>query len=400
MWGLTSQSRPVRYGATVRATWQAVRSRFAEDRLGLTAGSLTFTTLISLVPLVTVMLAIFTAFPMFSAFQASLEKLFLQHLVPEAIARPVLGALTQFASKANRIGVMGLLGFIVTALALILTIDRALNRIWRAPRRRSWGQQMLIYWSALTLGPLVMGALLTLASYALSTPAGWKRAIPWGHGAIIDMLQLVLLTAAMAGLYRLVPQATVRWRHALAGGLFVALAFEAAKAALAWYISKVPAYSVIYGAFASLPILLLWIYVVWVIVLAGAVVAAYAPTVTLRLRERPAGPGRDLALCIEVLSQLDAARRTPGAGLSAQRLSEQLQTDPLQVADALATLLALNWVAALDEPGAARYVLLVDPALTVATPLLNRTLLGEEGAMQPLRQRADMARITVAELLG
>lgn len=400
MWKTLSQPRSVRYGATVRATWRALRVRFAEDRLGLTAGSLTFTTLISLVPLLTVMLAVFTAFPMFSAFQASLEKLFLQHLVPEAIARPVLGALTQFASKANRIGVMGLLGFIVTALALILTIDRALNRIWRAPPRRPLGQQVLMYWSALTLGPLVMGALLTLASYALSTPAGWKRSIPWGHGAIIDVLQLGLLTAAMACLYRFVPQASVRWRHAVAGGLLVALAFELAKSALAWYVAQVPAYSVIYGAFASLPIFLLWIYLVWVIVLAGAVVAAYAPTLTLRLRERPAGPGSQLALCLEVLSLLAAARHTPQAGMSAQSLSEQLQTDPLQIADALTLLTELSWVAALDEPDQARHVLLADPELTVATPLLDRTLLGEEAALQPLRQRADTARITVADLLG
>ena len=400
MWWSASQPQPSRYVATLRATWRALRTRFAEDRLGLTAGSLTFTTLISLVPLVTVMLAIFTAFPMFSAFQASLEKLFLQHLVPEAIARPVLGALTQFASKANRIGVMGLLGFIATALALILTIDRALNRIWRAPRRRSLGQQVLIYWSALTLGPLVLGALLSLASYALSASAGWKRAVPWSHGLIIDALQLILLTAAMAGLYRFVPQASVLWRHAVAGGLLVALAFEVAKAALAWYVANVPAYSVVYGAFASLPILLLWIYLVWVIVLAGAVVAAYAPTLSLRLRDRPPGLGRDLALCLEVLALLEAARHTPTGGVSAQRLSEQLQTDPLQVADALTELTELTWVARLDEPGEARYLLLVDPVVTVATPLLNRTLLGDEAALQPLRQRADMARITVAQLLG
>src|SRR5437868_12526109 len=90
-------------------TLKTLRQRFREDRLGLTASSLTFTTLISLVPLVTVMLAVFSAFPMFASFQDSLQKYFLQTLVPENIAKPVLSALTQFASKANRLGTVGLI---------------------------------------------------------------------------------------------------------------------------------------------------------------------------------------------------------------------------------------------------------------------------------------------------
>ena len=161
-----------------KGTLRVLGQRFREDRLGLTAGSLTFTTLISLVPLLTVMLAVFTAFPMFSSFQVALEKYFLQNLVPDSIARPVLAALTQFASKAHRIGVMGLFGLVVTALALMLTIDHTLNRIWRVPRPRPLGQRVLIYWAALTLGPLLLGASLTLTSYAFSVSAGWVRAMP------------------------------------------------------------------------------------------------------------------------------------------------------------------------------------------------------------------------------
>ena len=117
-----------------------LRQRFREDRLGMTAGSLTFTTLIALVPLLTVTLALFTAFPMFSTFQGSLERLFLQNLVPDTIARPVLSALSQFAGKASRMGALGLVALAVTALALIMTIDRTLNAIWRVRRPRSLGR--------------------------------------------------------------------------------------------------------------------------------------------------------------------------------------------------------------------------------------------------------------------
>jgi membrane protein len=112
-------------------TLRTLRLRFREDRLGLSAGSLTFTTLIALVPLLTVMLAMFTAFPMFSSFQGALEKYFLQALVPDSIARPVLRSLTQFASKASRVGSVGLLLLVATALSMMLTIDRTLNGIWR-----------------------------------------------------------------------------------------------------------------------------------------------------------------------------------------------------------------------------------------------------------------------------
>ena len=153
-------------------TLRTLHQRFREDRLGVTASSLTFTTLISLVPLVTVMLALFTAFPMFAKFQDSLQKYFLQSLVPDNIARPVLGALTQFASKANRLGTFGLVLLVCTAVALMLTIDRTLNAIWRVRRPRSMAQRILVYWSGLTLGPLVLGVSLSLTSYAVSASRG------------------------------------------------------------------------------------------------------------------------------------------------------------------------------------------------------------------------------------
>ena len=141
-----------------------LRQRFREDRLGLTAGSLTFTTLISLVPLVTVMLAAFAAFPVFSSFQDALQKYFLQSLVPDVIARPVLGALTQFSSKASRLGSVGLVALVGSAIAMMLTIDRTLNAIWRVRTPRPIAQRVLVYWAAVTLGPLMLGISLTLTS--------------------------------------------------------------------------------------------------------------------------------------------------------------------------------------------------------------------------------------------
>ena len=148
-------------------TLRTLRLRFREERLGITAGSLTFTTLIALVPLVTVMLAIFTAFPIFAQFQTALQKYFLQMLVPDNIAKPVLASLTQFASKASRVGAAGLIFLGGSALLLMLSIDRTLNAIWRVQRPRPMAQRVLVYWAALTLGPLLLGGSLTLTSYAI-----------------------------------------------------------------------------------------------------------------------------------------------------------------------------------------------------------------------------------------
>ena len=178
------------------ATLQTLRRRFREDHLALTASSLTFTTLISLVPLVTVILALFTAFPMFARFQVALQQYLLQSLVPDNIARPVLLALTQFAGKANKLGAVGLVVLGLTALALMFTIDRTLNEIWRVPKPRPLAQRVLVYWSALTLGPLVLGASLSLTSLALSASSGIVNALPGALSLLLGGIEFSLLARA------------------------------------------------------------------------------------------------------------------------------------------------------------------------------------------------------------
>jgi membrane protein len=381
-------------------TLRTLQQRFREDRLGLTASSLTFTTLISLVPLVTVMLAVFTAFPIFGRFQSSLQDYFLQSLVPDSIARPVMHALTQFAGQASKLGSAGLIVLGITALTLMFTIDRTLNGIWRVPKPRPLAQRVLVYWAALTLGPLVLGASLSLTSYAVTVSRGLVGALPGGLEWLLSVLEFSLLAGGAAALFRFVPNTHVRWSHALSGGLFVGLGIEGAKRALGWYLGLVPTYSVMYGAFATVPILLLWVYLSWVIMLLGAVVAAYAPSLAMHVRRRPDRPGERFALALEVLKALGAARGRDQGGLSANVLAGMLEVDPLQVAPVLEDLVALGWCGRLDEEGAQRHVLLIDPPRTPALPLLNRLLLQEQHTTAAFRQLAGLSQMTVAELLA
>ncbi len=380
-------------------TAKTLRERFREDRLGLTASSLTFTTLIALVPLVTVMLAIFSAFPMFASFQTALEKYFLQALVPDGIARPVLSALTQFAAKAARLGGVGLGVLVITALALMLTIDRALNAIWRVRRPRPIAKRVLVYWGGLTLGPLLLGISLSLTSWVLTASQGFVRAPPGGVAMLLNVVEFGLLALGIAALYHYVPHTHVRWRHALAGGVFVAIGIEVAKRLLAWYIGTIPTLSAVYGAFAAVPILLLWIYVGWLIVLWGAVIAAYAPSLSMRIARMPTAPGHRFALALSVIGALARAKSGSARGLALHELAAALGTDPLQVEPVVDALAAMDWVARLDEEGGQRLVLLAEPATTPARALVTALLLESSAATRAFRERTGLDRLMLAELI-
>ncbi|MCW7538132.1 YihY family inner membrane protein [Aquabacterium sp. A7-Y] len=382
-------------------TLKTLRQRFREDRLGLTASSLTFTTTIALVPFFTVTLAVFTAFPIFSRFQISVEKYFVQSLIPDTIAKPVLKALTQFAANSNRLGTLGLIILMFTALALLLTIDRTLNSIWRVRKARPIAQRVLVYWAAATLGPLLLGVSLSMTSYALSTSRGLVDALPGGVSFLLNVLEFTLFAGAIAALFHFVPNTHVRWSHAWAGGLFVAVGFEVAKSLLAWYVRRVPTYSAVYGTFATVPIFLVWVYFGWVIVLLGAVVAAYAPSLQMRVVRRPSTPGHRFHLAVTVLRELLQARSQNYHGLSIATLAEMLRTDPLQIEPVLETLMSLDWVARLEEQSGAgaRYVLLADPGRTTAQPLLAQLLLDPSPTLRGFWERAGFARMTLDDLL-
>jgi membrane protein len=362
-----------------RETGRTLLERFQEDRLGNTASSLTFTTLISIVPLFTVVLAIFTAFPMFGTLQGNLQQWLASSLIPDPIAKQVMGYLTQFASKANRLGLVGVGFLMVTAISLILTIDRTLNAIWRVRRPRPLAQRVMIYWAVLTLGPLLMASSLALTSYALSVSRGLVGALPGGINLLLNVGEFAMVVLGSAALFRYVPNTYVKWRHAFAGGVFVAVGLELAKSGLAIYIKAVPSFATIYGAFASAPILLLWIYLLWLVVLFGAVIAAYLPSLLGGVGRRGGHAGWQFQLAIEILQRLEAAHARGFAGADMTRLSRSLHVDALELEPVLEALLALDWVGKLED---GRFVLMADPDKAVLMYLAQRVLLKPDEATQ------------------
>ncbi len=391
-----------------RSTAHTLRERFREDQLGLTASSLTFTTSLALVPFFTVALAIFTAFPMFSKVQGVLQKWLVQSLIPDSIARQVLGYLTQFASQASKLGAVGLALVLFTALALILTIDRTLNAIWRVRRPRPLGQRVLIYWAGITLGPVLLGASLALTSYLISSSEGLVDGLPGGVRLLFSLLQMVLLSGGMAALYHYVPNTRVRWAHAWAGGVFVAVSIEVAKRLLTYYLAAVPTYSVVYGAFATLPILLIWIYLAWVIVLLGAVITAYMPSLLEGVPRRSTPHGWSFLLAIEVLQHLQAVQARGDKGLSVAQLAHTMQVDTLQLEPVLSVLGGLDWVGRLDEADPLdataksrdpRLLLMVNPDTTLLLPLVDQLLLTPAPALENLWKNSGRRSMYLREVL-
>jgi len=382
-----------------RNTAMTLRERFGEDRLGVTASSLTFTTTISLVPLFTVALAIFSAFPMFARMQESLQRWLIQSLVPNNIAKQVLSYLNQFAAKAGEMGWAGALALLVTALALILTIDRKLNDIWRVRESRPFTQRVLVYWAVLTLGPLLLAGSLSLTSYALSASKGLVATLPGALKFLLTTLQFVLMSVGMAALYRYVPNTRVRWSHALVGGFFVAIGLEVAKKLLSWYLSSVPTYSMVYGTFASVPILLVWIYLAWVIVLLGAVVTAYLPSLLSGIARRADTPGWSFMLALEMLQLLRRARTGDQRGMSLEAIAQKLRVDPLNLEGPAGHMVALDWLARLNEEEE-RYVLLLDLEHMPMADLAERLLLGREASTQLFWTASGWHHMTVADALG
>ena len=367
-----------------------LRDRFADDRLGQTAGALTFTTTIALVPLITVTLAVVTAFPIFDQFQNVLQRWLIESLIPDSISRQVLGYLTQFTNKASRLGSLSFAALFFSALALVFTIDRSLNAIWRVYKPRAWGERLLLYWSALTLGPMLVTASLVTMASVISWSGGSLRSQGPGMKWALDVLEFALLWGGISALYRFVPNTHVPWRQVLGGSLATTIVLEVARSLLTWYLGNMPTFSLVYGAFATVPILLVWIYITWVIVLLGAVLVASWPSLMMGALRDSNTPGWHFQLALETLRLLRDARQLDSHGLDSLRLATQLQVDPLQLEGVLETLQAIDWVGLLSEESPERpprYVLLADVNNTLLSPLLHRLLLPEGPSTQAMSAR-------------
>jgi membrane protein len=326
----------------------AVFWRFYEERALQTAGSLTYTTLLSLVPLITVALAVATAFPVFDETIGALQLFLLENFLPDADGiNTIAEQITAFTSNAGRLTAIGLVFFFVTAVMLMMTIDTSINRLFRVQRARPMLQQVLMYWAIITLGPVFIGLSLSMTSFAVGASFGWLR-LSVVADAVLGVLPFLFTCAALTLLYAIVPNRHVPPRDALVGGLLAGLAFELAKRGFAIYLTRFPTYTLIYGAFATIPIFLVWLYTSWVVVLAGATLTAMLPA----YRYTESGPiaGRDFIDALHVLSLLARAQEKGGV-VRLRRISKQLRLMPERCETVLERAARLGWTARTEKDG-------------------------------------------------
>jgi membrane protein len=329
----------------VRDMFLFARRRLREESLQQVAGSLTFTTVFALVPLLTIALAIFTTFPMFQALRQGLEAYFVQSVMPKQIATPILNNLTMFAAKATRLSAVGAVALVLTSVAMMGTIERVFNRIWRVKAERSWARRILVYWAILTLGPVLVGVSLSMSTHVYMATSDLVGAVPVLGALVYAVLSLAVTAAAFTLMYVVVPNRLVDWRDALWGGLMAALFFELAKRGFAVFITKFPTYSRIYGTLAALPLFLLWIYLSWMITLIGALFTAALPVVKYERWWHEAVPGGAFVDAMAILKVLHVAAECGDTALvnaGTIRLRTRLGFDELDVL--LDRMLAQGWV--------------------------------------------------------
>ena len=258
--------------ALLRLTVRRART----EHLAQIAGSLTFTTVLSAVPFLAVCFALFTRFPVFSRFEQALEEHLLKSLLPADIARTVLRYLNQFAANADSLTLAGSVFLFVTAIALLLTIENALNQIWSVRTNRPLLRRVGLYALVMAVGPLLLGAILWATSYLVGISAGWIAALPPPVKLVLDLGPFALTLAGLSSLFYFMPNTAVRRRDAIAGALIASFALELGKRGFAIYVLRMPTYKAVYGTFAAVPIFLLWVYFSWLVILTAALLTASA----------------------------------------------------------------------------------------------------------------------------
>jgi len=360
--------------------------RANQARLPQVAGSLTFSCVLSLVPLLAVALALFTIFPQFGDLRETLERDLLQGLLPDPFGSTILRYLNEFAAKASRVGAVGFGVFTATALSTVMTVDHALNDIWRVATRRSVAQRVLVYWALITAGPLLIAGSLTLTSMVTSMSFGLMRQLPPPVRSALSAAPIVFSCIAFTALYIVVPNRRVDWRDALMGGVVASVLAELLSRSFASYVSHGSTFTV-YGAFAVVPVFLLWVYLSWFTVLFGAAIAATVSGLrTTRFADETRAGNRFVTAVALVKLLLEARANTPIGELSSLELAVRVRSSQEEVAGLLGEMERLDYVrqlASSQSGRSGRWILTCDSTQTGLAALFHRFAVDPNNSLLP-----------------
>jgi membrane protein len=412
--------RPHRALASIATFSLYALHRFNRDGCFAASGALSYTTLVSLVPLGVIGLGVLSAFPNLADSREELLQLIFRNFVP-GISEQAAWWFQHFAGSAAQATAIGIVGTAAVGVLLLVTVEDQLNALWRTTVPRPWVQRVLAYWTLITMGPLLVGTSLTLSTYlntaarraGLDPEAIAQFASGWPH-VLARAIPFLLEWLACTLLYIVIPNCTVRWRDAALGAAVASISVEVLKIGFVIYIASLSSYQVVYGAIATIPIFLLWMYLSWMAVLLGAVVAANLPTwkVDERFNHLTSG-GIRLGFSLSLIAALDRAQRR-GVMLSIADLAGELGV-PTSVLDEHLKVLARGgftaatqggrWVLAWNPETATLHDLYVALGLPLAGTWLPRPSAPWQLQVAPAMERIIRAesvamRITLAALLA
>jgi len=257
----------------VRGYLTYLLGRFHEDRILYYSGYLSYVTLLSMVPLLAVIFSFFSIFPFFEKLKEDVEEFVFSNFVP-ALGEVVQEQILSFVDNATRMTPFGLMVLLIVAVLLLSSIDHTLNQIWHVKKNRGLIVSYSIYLVVLITSPVLLGTSLAATSYLVSL-SGIEE------GADLYVIKILLTSLHFLGsflffllLYIVVPHTKVHLWSAVSGAFIATLLFEISKSSFALYFIHFPVYQAIYGALAVIPLLFIWVFISWVVVLVGAQIAA------------------------------------------------------------------------------------------------------------------------------
>ena len=395
-----------------RFIWQ----RFVDDKCFETAGALSYTTLVSLVPLTVAMFAMFSVFPVFQPARDTLVNFVFNNFVPAA-GEKVQETMLGFAANASKLTGISILVMLFSALAMMISIEDRLNLIWRVHQPRSWGSRLLLYWAALTLGPVLVVGGIAVTSYVVAAPLLRGAADQFNivGSSLLSVLPLLVTFFTLWLMYSVIPNCKVSRRDAAVGALLGAVLFEIARWGFTLFVRNAHSYQQIYGVLAAIPIFLLWVYLSWTIVILAASIAASASAFEYHAPAQTLPEGAEfLGLLVVLRHFVDAQRLGLSVDPAGVRALEPYLNnvmiaeyfDALSQADLIQRSEAGGWLLSrsLDSTDLLRvyqnaeYRLPLRPteqaaALGIELPVVLLTLLGEMGELLETKMSASLDQI-------
>ena len=262
-----------KWGTTARKFTYFLIRRTKNDTIFRVASALSYTSLIAIVPLFAIGLSIFSAFPAFENIRGQVQDFIVQNMAP-ALGHEVSNYLSEFLKASAGLTAIGVISIVVTSIMMLSTIENSFNFIFRVSRPRRITTKITLYWTVITLGPLLLGTAFSMRGYLFTLQKFMPQDIAATEILISKLIPSMITMLLLVLVYVLVPNKKIKIGNAFIGSLVAVIMFAFLRKGFAYFMIKAATYKTLYGALATLPVFLIWMYLAWAVVIFGAVVTA------------------------------------------------------------------------------------------------------------------------------